>query len=92
MIYFEDLVKYKKQISLIEKLRQTKYLTEKLSNNVQDIIKYLWWSFFMILIEAVARRYSVKKVFLEISKNSQENTCSRVAFLIKSQGWGLQLY
>ena len=41
MIYFEDLVKYKKQISLIEKLRQTKYLTGKLSNNVQDIIKYL---------------------------------------------------
>ena len=32
MIYFENLVKYKKQISLTEKLRQTKYLTGKLSN------------------------------------------------------------
>ena len=33
--------------------------------------------------EAVARRCSVKKVFSEISKNSQENTCARVSFLIK---------
>ena len=30
------------------------------------------------------RRCSVKKVFLEISQNSQENTCARVSFLIKS--------
>ena len=30
--------------------------------------------------EAVARRCSVKKVFLEISQNSQENTCDRVSF------------
>ena len=27
--------------------------------------------------EAVARRFSVKKVSLEISQNSQENTCAR---------------
>ena len=33
--------------------------------------------------EAVARRCSVKKVFLEISQNSKENTCARVSFLIK---------
>ena len=33
--------------------------------------------------EAVARRCSVKKVFLEISQNSQENTYARVPFLIK---------
>ena len=32
------------------------------------------------LIEAVAQRCSVKKVFLEISLNSQENTCARVSF------------
>ena len=31
--------------------------------------------------EAVARRCSVKKVFLEISQNSQENTCARASFL-----------
>ena len=39
--------------------------------------------------EAVAQRCSVKKVFLEISQNSQENTCARVYFLIKLQTWGL---
>ena len=34
-------------------------------------------------IEAVAQRCSVKKVFLEISQNSQENTCARVSFFNK---------
>ena len=38
-----------------------------------------------IQTEAVARRCSVKMVFLEISQNSQENTCARVSFLIKLQ-------
>ena len=42
-----------------------------------------------VLSEAVAQRRSVKKVFLEISQNSQENTCVRVSFLIKLQAWGL---
>ena len=32
--------------------------------------------------EAVAQSCSVKKVLLEISQNSQENTCARVFFLI----------
>ena len=36
-------------------------------------------------LEAVARGSSVKKVFLEISQNSQKNTCARVLFLIKLQ-------
>ena len=31
-------------------------------------------------VEAVAHKWSVKKVFLEISQNSQENTCARVSF------------
>ena len=35
--------------------------------------------------EAVAQRCSVKKMFLEISQNSQENTCARVSLLIKMQ-------
>ena len=34
-------------------------------------------------LEAVVQRCSVKKVLLEISQNSQENTCARVSFLIK---------
>ena len=44
----------------------------------------------MILItEAATRGVLCEKVFLEISQNSQENTCARVSFLIKK---GLQLY
>ena len=41
---------------------------------------------------AVVQRRSVKKVFLEISQNSQENTCAGVSFLIKLKTLGLQLY
>ena len=33
-----------------------------------------------------------KKVFLEISQNSQESACARVSFLTKLQSWGLQIY
>ena len=35
--------------------------------------------------EVVVWRCSVEKVFLEISQNSQENTCARASFLIKFQ-------
>ena len=35
--------------------------------------------------EAVTQRLPVKKVFLEISQNSLENTCVRASFLIKLQ-------
>ena len=35
--------------------------------------------------EAVARSCSVKKVFLEILQNSQENTCARVCNFIKKE-------
>ena len=33
------------------------------------------------------QRRSMKKVFLEISQNSQENTCARVSFLLKKRPW-----
>ena len=33
--------------------------------------------------EAATQRCLQEKVFLEISQNSQENTCARVSFLIK---------
>ena len=39
--------------------------------------------FFYYQTEVLARRCSIKKMFLEISQNSQENTCARVSFLIK---------
>ena len=35
--------------------------------------------------EAVVRRYSLEKMFLEISQNSQENTCARVSFSVRLQ-------
>ena len=38
------------------------------------------------------QKCSVEKVFLEISQNSQKNTCARVSFLIKLCALGLQLY
>ena len=37
----------------------------------------------MLILEAATRGVLCKKVFLEISQNSQENTCARVSFLIK---------
>ena len=46
---------------------------------------------FIKLKNSVARRCSVKKVFLEISQNSQENTSARV-FFDKAVALSLQLY
>ena len=58
------------------------YLTKKkLAEKMPlDIVNFLW---LLPYLEAVVQRCSVKKVFLEISQNSQENTCARVSFLIK---------
>ena len=42
--------------------------------------------------EAVIQRCSVKKMFIEISQNSQENTCTRVSFFHKVAGLSLQIY
>ena len=36
-----------------------------------------------MLSEADVQRRSVRKVFLEISQNSQKNTCARISLLIK---------
>ena len=41
-------------------------------------------------LEAANKGVLQKKVFLEISRNSQENTCARVSFLEK--GSGLERY
>ena len=34
-------------------------------------------------VEAATRGVLIKKVFLEISQNSQENTCASLSFLLK---------
>ena len=53
-------------------------------NNPDDLddplISILTIGFDIICTEAVARRYSVKKVFLKVLQNSQKNTCVRVSF------------
>ena len=50
-----------------------------------QIMKLLWY------LEAVVWRCSVKKVFLEISQNSLENTCARVPFLVKLQAGQVEI-
>ena len=42
------------------------------------------------IIEADVQGCSVKTVFFKISKNSQENNCVRVSFLIKQQDSGVR--
>ena len=66
-------------------------------SNLVGIFSQFWqlrhsWELYtgFLVPEAVAQICSVKKVFLEISQNSQENTCARVSFLIKLQDSGLR--
>ena len=40
----------------------------------------LLFHYSILLTEAVARKFSLKKVFLKISQNSQENNCAGVFF------------
>ena len=46
----------------------------------------------LLWLEAVAQRYSVKKVLLEISQNLRENACARISFLIKLQALGTGVF
>ena len=57
---------------------------------LKHVENWYWhsWSSYKVW-EAVIQRCSVKKVFLKISQNSEENICARVSFLIKLQTWGL---
>ena len=50
------------------------------------------WSPWIHNSEAATRGALWKNVLLEISQNSQENTCARVSFLTKLQTSGLRLY
>ena len=71
---------------------QSNYLYWMNLMKVRAIIYKLWRamsldcnSLSLLVPEGVARSCSVKRVFLEISQNSQESTCARVSFLIKLQ-------
>ena len=57
---------------------------------VPKVFRENWWTNILVhqLAEAVALLLcwcSVKKVFLKMLQNSQENTCARVYFLIMMQ-------
>ena len=50
-----------------------------------SLVSLFWCSTIPLL--SSPQRCSVKKVFLEISQNSQEKICARVSFLINLQAW-----
>ena len=56
----------------------------------------IWTRFHQLYVleqsEVVALKSSIKKVFLKIPQNSQENICAEVSFAIKLQAGGLQLH
>ena len=60
------------------------------------IFEWIWYDMFCQKEwhsqEAVAQVFSAKKVFLEISQNSQKNTCARFSFLIKLQASGTGVF
>ena len=55
---------------------------DPLNSRVAMALRCIMWKHWT---EAAIRGVLCKKVFLEISQNSQENTCARVSFLIKLQ-------
>ena len=52
---------------------------------VYDLKSNERYIFFLNSTEAVGQRCSLKKLFIEISPNSYQNTCARVSFFIKLQ-------
>ena len=73
-------------------LKQQKHLALTNSHATISYFKNAMKIFHSENLEAVVQRCSVKKAFLEISQNSQENTCAKVSFLINLQALGLQRY
>ena len=81
-------------ILVVKKCRRSS-LTRKIKKVNVHLLWWLsndrgWWQVLHVAqnIEAVVHRCSLKKVFLEILQNSQENTCVRVSILIKLQASG----
>ena len=64
---------------------QVRYRCDHKCVRVYDLKSNGRYIFFMNSTEAVAQRCSPKKLLLEISQNSYENTRVRVSFLIKLQ-------
>ena len=51
------------------------------------LVRFILRTFGLIVNAEVSTFFFKKKVFLEISQNSQENTCVWVSFLIKKRPW-----
>ena len=70
-------------------------LISTLSYHLHSCMRYVSYQknrlFYVEITEAVVQRCSVKKVFLEISQNSQESICTGDSFLIKLQAWPVTL-
>ena len=47
------------------------------------ILPFIYKKSIVLSLRSSHRRNSLKKLFLKISQNSQENTCARASFLIK---------
>ena len=72
------VTRYKSYIRLLNVNKMRLFIKDKLTHIESKI---------SLCLEAVAKTSSVKKLFLEISQNTQENTCARVSILIKLQAW-----
>ena len=92
LIYCVQLVKdqssfYKiRSLAIGTKTEALNWVTRKQLNILKTFLEHLEFyiaAWFNLKLEAVTRRCSVKEVLLEISQNSQENTCARVSFLKK---------
>ena len=76
----------------IQKMKETKNISYPLSKvalrsmmGQSSILRLKLLIQFKTALGAVVRRCYIKKLFLEISQNSQENTCAKISFLIKLQ-------
>ena len=82
-----------KWLTAVNHFRKKKLHCRLLTESSMRLWLYITLIFYVsINTEAATRRFSVGKLFLKISQNSQKNNCARVSFLIKFQAKALQLY
>ena len=67
------------QISVFSKINN------KTETKKNALLKSIYFHLKTTTTEAVAQKCSLKKLFLEILRNSQENTCARVCNFIKKE-------
>ena len=72
------IILFVNQKTLVNDHEMAKSLNYFFLNTIRSLVNS---SVKLKVIEAVIRRCFVKKVILEISQNSQENTCARNSFL-----------